>query len=87
MAAMSLYLPEVVSVQDTFYDPEDGSTRSLKLTLLTIDRSQVPVTNWLQFDIKNQEFFGTPMKEDEGRKEYQLVSIFQILFVTILIYV
>jgi neurexin len=75
VAAISLYLPEFLSVQDTFYDPEDGSTRSLKLTLLTVDRSQVPVINWLQFDIKNQEFFGIPMKEDEGRKEYQLVSV------------
>jgi hypothetical protein len=71
-----------VSVQDTFYDPEDGSTRSLKLSLLTMDRSQVPQTNWLQFDIKNQEFFGTPMREDEGRKEYQLVRLLQLLFLS-----
>jgi neurexin len=67
-----------MSLQDTFYDPEDGSTRSLKLSLLTMDRSQVPMTNWLQFDIKNQEFFGTPMEGDEGRKEYQLVRLLQI---------
>lgn len=59
--------------EDTFYDPEDDTTRSLKLTLLTMDRKQVPLTNWLQFDVKNQEFFGTPMPGDEGRKEYQLV--------------
>lgn len=72
-----------MSLQDTFYDPEDGSTRNLKLLLLTMDRSQVLATNWLQFDIKNQEFFGTPMKEDEGRKEYQLVSVLQILFLTV----
>jgi len=59
--------------EDTFYDPEDGSTRSLKLSLLTMDRTQIPLTNWLQFDVKNQEFFGTPMPGDVGRKEYQLV--------------
>ncbi|XP_069682124.1 dystroglycan 1 [Periplaneta americana] len=59
--------------EDTFYDPEDGSTRSLKLSLLTMDRSPVSSTNWLQFDVKNQEFYGTPMREDEGRREYQLV--------------
>jgi neurexin len=72
-----------VSVQDTFYDPEDGSTRSLKLSLLTMDRSQVPTANWLQFDVKNQEFFGTPMQEDEGRKEYQLVRLLQTLLLAI----
>lgn len=72
-----------MSVQDTFYDPEDGSTRSLKLSLLTMDRSQVPPTNWLQFDVKNQEFFGTPVQEDEGRREYQLVRSLQILLLSI----
>lgn len=72
-----------MSVQDTFYDPEDGSTRSLRLSLLTMDRSQVPPTNWLQFDVKNQEFYGTPAREDEGRKEYQLVRLLQILFLSL----
>jgi len=69
-----------VSIQDTFYDPEDGDTRNLKLSLLTMDRTQVPLTNWLQFDVKNQEFFGTPMLGDKGREEYQLVRQLQILF-------
>jgi len=59
--------------EDTFYDPEDGSARGLKLSLLKMDRTQVPLTNWLQFDVKNQEFFGTPMPGDEGHEEYQLV--------------
>lgn len=59
--------------EDTFYDPEDGGTSSLKLSLLTMYRRQVEPTNWLQFDVKNQEFFGTPMPGDEGREEYQLV--------------
>jgi len=45
-----------------------------------MERTQVPPTNWLQFDIKNQEFYGTPMPGDEGRKEYQLVRHLQILF-------
>jgi hypothetical protein len=45
-----------------------------------MDRTEVPPKNWLQFDIKNQEFFGTPMSGDEGRKEYQLVRQLQILF-------
>jgi len=50
-----------------------------------MDRTQVPLTNWLQFDTKNQEFFGTPMPGDEGRKEYQLVRHLQILFISSLI--
>jgi hypothetical protein len=45
-----------------------------------MDRTQIPLTNWLQFDVKNQEFFGTPMPGDVGQKEYQLVRHPQILF-------
>jgi len=45
-----------------------------------MDRTQVPLTNWLQFDVKNQEFYGIPMPGDEGHKEYQLVRQLQILF-------
>jgi hypothetical protein len=74
-----------MAFQDTFYDPEDGSTRSLKLSLLTADRTPIPQTNWLQFDVKNQEFFGTPFQGDEGRKEYHLVRQPQILLNSILI--
>lgn len=60
--------------QDTFYDPEDGSSRRLKLTLMTIDRTQVPTNSWLQFDAKNQEFYGIPLWGDKNFSEYQLVS-------------
>ncbi|XP_067001643.1 dystroglycan 1 [Anabrus simplex] len=59
--------------EDSFYDPEDGHARNLKLSLLTIDRSPIHPTNWLQFEVKNQEFYGIPMPGDEGRREYQLV--------------
>ncbi|XP_052126502.1 dystroglycan 1 [Frankliniella occidentalis] len=59
--------------EDSFYDPEDGDTRAMKLSLLTMDHSLIPPDNWLQFDIKNQEFYGVPMPSDEGSKEYQLV--------------
>lgn len=62
-------------VQDTFYDPEDGTTRSMRLSLLNMDRSPLSPSHWLQFDIKNQEFYGIPMAQsDIGRSEYQLVS-------------
>ncbi|XP_026809474.1 dystroglycan [Rhopalosiphum maidis] len=58
---------------DTFYDPEDGSSRRLKLSLMTIDRTQVPENNWLQFDTKNQEFYGIPLWGEKILSEYQLI--------------
>lgn len=59
--------------EDSFYDHEDGSARNLKLSLTTKDGEQIPHNNWLQFDVKNQEFFGIPMSQDVGQKEYLLV--------------
>ncbi|RLU24041.1 hypothetical protein DMN91_004250 [Ooceraea biroi] len=59
--------------EDTFFDSEDGSSRNMKMSLLTIDRIPIPPHEWLQFDSKNQEFYGVPMRTDIGRKEYQLV--------------
>ncbi|XP_054010636.1 dystroglycan 1-like isoform X2 [Hylaeus anthracinus] len=59
--------------EDTFYDVEDGSARNMRMSLLTIDRTPIPDHEWLQFDNKNQEFYGVPMRSDVGRKEYQLV--------------
>lgn len=60
-------------LQDTFYDPEDGNARNLKMSLLTMDRRPLPKDHWLQFDVKNQEFYGVPLRSDIGRSEYQLV--------------
>ncbi|XP_014612825.1 PREDICTED: dystroglycan-like isoform X2 [Polistes canadensis] len=59
--------------EDTFFDAEDGSSRNMKMSLLTIDRTPIPTNEWLQFDSKNQEFYGVPLQNDAGRKEYQLV--------------
>ncbi|XP_012219868.1 dystroglycan 1 isoform X2 [Linepithema humile] len=61
--------------EDTFFDVEDGSSRNMKMSLLTVDRISIPPHEWLQFDSKNQEFYGVPMRTDEGRKQYQLVVI------------
>lgn len=61
-------------VQDTFFDPEDGGTRHLQLSLRFSDRSELPAHNWLQFDARNQEFYGVPAPTDQGSVEYQLVS-------------
>lgn len=58
--------------QDTFYDPEDGT--ELKLSLLSIERSKLDARHWLQFDSKNQEFYGVPKYADVGQKEYLLVA-------------
>ena len=67
--------------QDSFYDPEDGSARSLKLSLVTIDRKPIPNNHWLQFDVKNQEFYGIPMQTDVGQVEYQLVcAVLEIIW-------
>ena len=55
------------------WDKEDGGTRDLNLQLLTLSRLEVDTDNWLQFDVKNQEFVGVPLENDVGREEYQLV--------------
>lgn len=57
---------------DTFYDPED--TTDLKLSLLSNDRTPLDPKHWLQFDAKNQEFYGIPTYADAGQKEYLLVA-------------
>lgn len=41
---------------------------------MTIDRTQVPANSWLQFDAKNQEFYGIPLWGDKSVSEYQLVN-------------
>ncbi|XP_026320521.1 dystroglycan isoform X2 [Hyposmocoma kahamanoa] len=60
--------------EDTFYDPEDGGTRKLHLSLRYSDRSELPSGHWLQFDAKNQEFYGLPSPSDEGSVTYQLIA-------------
>ncbi|KFB44386.1 AGAP005162-PB-like protein [Anopheles sinensis] len=57
---------------DTFYDPEDGS--DLKMKLLTTERHSLDPMHWLQFDPKNQEFYGVPRLTDVGQKEYLLMA-------------
>lgn len=38
------------------------------------DGKPIPDNNWLQFDAKNQEFYGIPMSSDVGHREYLLVN-------------
>lgn len=58
--------------QDTFYDQEDGT--DLKLNLITYERKELDPKYWLQFDSKNQEFYGVPKYGDFGQREYVLVA-------------
>ncbi|XP_045490682.1 dystroglycan 1 isoform X3 [Pieris rapae] len=60
--------------EDTFFDPEDGGTRNLHLSLRFSDRSEIPSSNWLQFDANNQEFYGLPSANDQGSVHYQLIA-------------
>ncbi|XP_062529974.1 dystroglycan 1 isoform X6 [Bombyx mori] len=60
--------------EDTFFDPEDGGTRNLILSLRYSDRTEIPAGHWLQFDANNQEFYGLPTTTDEGSVSYQLIA-------------
>ncbi|XP_032520164.2 dystroglycan 1 isoform X2 [Danaus plexippus] len=60
--------------EDTFFDPEDGGTRNLQLSLRFSDRSEIPSNHWLQFDARNQEFYGLPGPGDEKIVHYQLIA-------------
>ncbi|CAD7014663.1 unnamed protein product, partial [Ceratitis capitata] len=57
---------------DTFYDPNDNE--QLSLTLKTKDHKELNPRHWLQFDSKNQEFYGIPKSGDTGSEEYLLVA-------------
>ncbi|KAI8036285.1 hypothetical protein M5D96_010878 [Drosophila gunungcola] len=56
---------------DTFYDANDNQ---LTLTLKTRDHQELNPRHWLQFDSKNEEFFGIPKSGDIGSEEYLLVA-------------
>lgn len=60
---------------DTFYDFEDGSTRYLTLTFLTIENVQPPKSSWVQFNPKSQELYGLPFEGDVKKHEFQLVAM------------
>ncbi|XP_067633099.1 uncharacterized protein Dg isoform X2 [Eurosta solidaginis] len=57
---------------DTFYDPNDNE--HLTLTLKTKEHKELNPRHWLQFDSKNQEFYGIPKSGDAGSEEYLLVA-------------
>ena len=59
---------------DTFYDPEDGFTHDLQLTLLTVDNDPVSTSDWLQLDSSRGILFGVPLDSNltSTRNEYLL---------------
>ncbi|KAM7341750.1 dystroglycan isoform 2-T3 [Cochliomyia hominivorax] len=56
---------------DTFFDPND---QELTLSLKTKDHKELNPRHWLQFDSKNEEFYGVPKSGDTGPEEYMLVA-------------
>lgn len=56
---------------DTFYDANDNQ---LTLTLKTKEHKELGTRHWLQFDSKNEEFYGIPKGGDIGSEEYLLVA-------------
>lgn len=56
---------------DTFYDPNGND---LTLTLKTKEHKELSPRSWLQFDSKNQEFYGVPKTGDVGTEQYLLVA-------------
>ncbi|XP_004444479.3 uncharacterized protein Dg isoform X8 [Drosophila pseudoobscura] len=56
---------------DTFYDANDND---LTLTLKSKEHKELSTRHWLQFDSKNQEFYGIPKSGDTGSEEYLLVA-------------
>lgn len=56
---------------DTFFDPNDNE---LTLSLRTKENKELSPRHWLQFDSKNEEFYGVPKSIDAGQEEYLLVA-------------
>lgn len=59
---------------DTFYDFEDGTTRYLSLSFLSMDGLRLPESSWVQFNPRTQELYGLPFDGDVRRHEFQLVA-------------
>jgi neurexin len=53
----------VVIPQDTFYDYEDGNTRSLSLRLTTSSGTLVDLASFIQFNGQTQTLYGLPLQK------------------------
>ena len=56
---------------ETFYDPEDGYTPNLSLTLRTVDHTPVTPDSWLQVDAIEQVLYGVPLNATVTNYETQ----------------
>ena len=52
--------------QDTFYDYEDGDTRSLSLSLQTVSGVPVDPASFIQFNAQTQTLYGLPLQKHVG---------------------
>ena len=55
---------EVLIPYDTFYDFEDGNTKSLALSLKTVSGLPVAPSSFVQLNSKTQSLYGLPLEED-----------------------
>ena len=59
---------------ETFYDIQDGDTRTLSLHLVTINNDSLPSNSWIQLDAARQVLYGLPLATTEFPSEYTLVA-------------
>ena len=58
----------------SFYDIEDGLTRSLKLSVTTMNGTALPNNSWLTFNADTQSFKGVIVNEDVNSIQYLLIA-------------
>ncbi|KAJ8377491.1 hypothetical protein AAFF_G00259590 [Aldrovandia affinis] len=63
---------EVKIPSDTFFDPEDGTTDNLRLTLRRTQDEAVGDGSWIQFNSTSQLLYGLPEPRHLGTHEYFL---------------
>uniref|UniRef100_A0A3Q3FK70 Dystroglycan 1 n=1 Tax=Labrus bergylta TaxID=56723 RepID=A0A3Q3FK70_9LABR len=61
---------EVKIPSDTFFDPEDGTTDKLRLTLRQNHNEVVGEGSWIQFNTTSQLLYGLPDVQHVGKHEY-----------------
>ena len=59
---------------DTFYDPEEGNTRNLSLSLLKENKQALDLDSWVQIDRTSQTIYGYPRINSPRKYKYQLIA-------------
>ncbi|KAI1287766.1 Dystroglycan [Halotydeus destructor] len=60
---------------ETFFDAEDGGTRSLKLGFFLEDQKVPSADYWIQFDTENQFLYAFPTEANIGKHIFHLMAI------------